>query len=163
MNNFLQELKKRNVIKAAIAYAVVSWIILQILSTLLPNFGAPEWVFKTLTLLIFIGFPIWIVFAWIYEVTDEGLKKTSEVSETDSISGVTNKRFNVLIVIGLLVAISILLLKPNQDVTSEVVETATEKEISIAVLPFDDMSSGGDSQWFCDGMKIGRASCRERV
>ena len=85
MHKFFNELKRRNVIKAGIAYSVVSWVLIQVLSSLLPNIGAPEWVFKTLTLLIFIGFPIWLVFSWVYEVTPQGLKQTNKVSSDKSI------------------------------------------------------------------------------
>lgn len=153
MGKFFDELKRRNVIKAGIAYVVVSWILIQVLSSLLPNFGTPEWVFKTLTLLIFIGFPIWLVFSWVYEVTPEGLKQTKKVSKDSSISAITNKRLNILILVGLVVAVlTTLLLKPQFTDTPQIVSNNTEQDLSIAVLPFDDMSSEGDTQWFCDGI-----------
>ena len=153
MSKFLEELKRRNVIKAIIAYAVVSWILIQILSSLLPNIGAPEWVFKTLMLLIFIGFPIWVVFSWVYEVTPEGLKQTKNISDDQSISSITNKRLNILILVGLVAAIlTSVFLKSNIASEPQLVVNEIEQDLSIAVLPFDDMSAGGDTQWFCDGV-----------
>jgi uncharacterized BrkB/YihY/UPF0761 family membrane protein len=87
------ELKRRNVIKATIAYIVVAWVLLQVITSVLPNFGAPPWVLKTLMFLIAIGLPIWIIFSWVYEITPEGLKKTVKVSKDKSITEATNKSF----------------------------------------------------------------------
>ena len=143
-----EELKRRNVIKAAIAYVVVSWVLLQVLSIVLPTVDAPQWVMKTIMLVLVIGFPIWVFISWVYEVTPEGLKKTEKVSPDQSISHTTNKRLNILILIGLIAAITVTLLQPKTGYisSSEVVE------YSIAVLPFDDMSAEKDTEWFCDGI-----------
>lgn len=148
MKKYIEELKRRNVIKAAIGYVIASWVLIQVLSIVLPTVNAPEWVLKTIMLLLVICFPVWIVFAWIYEVTPNGIKKTVDVSKEESISSKTNKRFNVLIVIGLVILIAILLLKPNTNS----IYSSDKKEFAIAVLPFDDMSAKKDSEWFCDGM-----------
>ena len=91
-SQYIDELKRRNVIKAAIGYVIASWVLIQVLSIVLPTVNAPEWVLKTIMLLLVICFPVWIVFAWIYEVTPEGIKKTTEVSKEESISSTTNKR-----------------------------------------------------------------------
>ena len=96
---FFDELKRRNVIKASIAYLVVNWVLLQLLSTLLPIVDAPDWVMKTLTLLMVLGFPIWVTISWVYEITPEGLQKTSNVPEDQSITVKTNRRLNILILI----------------------------------------------------------------
>ena len=151
MSSFFEELKRRNVIKAAIAYAVVGWVLLQVLALILPNVGAPEWVMKTITILAILGFPIWVFIAWVYEVTPEGLKKTEKVSKDESITATTNKRLNVLILIGLTVAIVVSFInRPAPD--SSVSEDLVALDNSIAVLYFDDLSSGGDTEWFCDGV-----------
>ena len=143
-----EELKRRNVIKAAIAYVVVSWVLLQVLSIVLPTVDAPQWVMKTIMLVLVIGFPIWVFVSWVYEVTPEGLKKTEKVSPDQSISHTTNKRLNILILIGLVIAIAVTLLQPKTGyITSKEVV-----EYSIAVLPFDDMSAEKDTEWFCDGV-----------
>jgi TolB-like protein/Tfp pilus assembly protein PilF len=142
-----EELKRRNVIKAAIAYVVVSWVLLQVLSIVLPTVDAPQWVMKTMMLVMVIAFPIWVFIAWVYEVTPEGLKKTEKVSKDQSITATTNKRLNVLILVGIVVAIAVTLLQPKSGYIS-----SNTNDFSIAVLPFDDLSSDKDSEWFCDGV-----------
>ena len=151
MSSFFDELKRRNVIKAAIAYAVIAWVVLQVLSIVLPNVGAPEWVMKTITILIIVGFPVWALISWVYEVTPEGLKKTAQVSKNQSITASTNKRLNILILAGLVVAITVSFINRSSTESSNAKDLMT-LDNSIAVLPFDDMSSGGDTQWFCDGV-----------
>lgn len=147
---FFNELKRRNVIKASIAYLVVNWVLLQLLSILLPIAEAPDWVIKTLTLLMILGFPIWIIISWVYEVTPEGFKKTSNIPEDQSITEKTNKRLNILIIIGLIAAITVSFFNRSESTVFSSNNEILEK--SIAVLPFDDMSSGGDTEWFCDGI-----------
>lgn len=152
MSPFFEELKRRNVIKATLAYVVTSWVLLQVLSIVLPAVEAPEWVFKTLMILLVVCFPIWVFFSWVYEVTPEGLKKTKQVSKDDSITQTTNKRLNILILVGLVATIAISLFQPTSNNTLNISDAIVEQDLSIAVLPFDDMSSGGDTQWFCDGV-----------
>src|SRR5260370_6400483 len=74
--NFFAELKRRNVYKVAVAYAVVGWLVIQVSSTVLPTFHAPEWVVQTLVVLVALGFPIALVLAWAFEATPEGIKRT---------------------------------------------------------------------------------------
>ncbi len=148
MSKFFNELKRRNVIKAAIAYAVVSWVLVQILSIVLPSVDAPEWVMKTIMLLMIIGFPVWVLISWVYEVTPEGLKKTAKVSKDQSISATTNKRLNILILIGLVATITVAMLRPT---TTTLIKT-DDGQFAIAVLPFDDLTKDGDSEWFCVGV-----------
>lgn len=151
---FFDELKRRNVIKSTIAYIVVAWVLLQVISIVLPNFEAPSWVFKSLTFVIAIGLPLWIIFSWVYEVTPDGLKKTAKVSKEQSITEVTNKRLNVIIIILLIIAIGFSFVnEPISKITSKnIVNSDLAFDNSIAVLPFDDMSEGNDTQWFCDGV-----------
>ena len=104
---FFDELKLRNVIKATMAYIVVAWVLIQVLTVILPVFQAPEWVLKTLMVLMVIGFPIWVIFSWVYEVTPEGLKKTARVSTDYSITNITNKRLNVIILFMLIISIGV--------------------------------------------------------
>ncbi len=152
MSKFIEELKRRNVIKASIAYLVVTWILLQLLSILLPIIETPDWVLKTLTLLMAMGFPIWVIFSWVYEVTPKGIKKTTSVSIEQSITAKTNKRLNILIIIFLIIAIVVSFFNRSAPkiISSKISKPISEN--SIAVLPFDDMSSESDTQWFCDGV-----------
>jgi adenylate cyclase len=76
MYNFFHELKRGNVIKAAIAYMVAAWVLLQVVSLVLPIINALDWVLKTFTFFLALTFPIWIIFSWVYEITPEGIKKT---------------------------------------------------------------------------------------
>ena len=150
---FFEELKRRNVIKATIAYVVVAWILLQVATMVLPIVGAPEWVLKTLSFFLAICLPIWIIFSWVYEVTPEGLKKTAKISKEQSITTATNKRLNIIILITLIIAIAVAFInKPNSKASNVIVDNQLETDDSIAVLYFDDFSEGNDTEWFCDGV-----------
>lgn len=148
MSKFIEELKRRNVIKATLAYLVVGWVLLQVASVVLPIVNAPDWVLKTFTFFLVLGLPIWIFFSWVYEVTPEGLKKTQQNTAERGVSEATNKRLNILILVSLVAAIAVALLRPNKGFLS----ATNNVEYAIAVLPFDDMSQEKDSEWFCDGM-----------
>src|ERR1700730_137178 len=80
--DLFSELKRRNVYKVAVAYAVVGWLVIQVRSTVLPTFHASEWVVQTLVVLVALGFPIALVIAWAFELTPEGLKRTEDVDLT---------------------------------------------------------------------------------
>ena len=84
--HYYNELKRRNVIKSALAYIVVSWVIIQVMSIILPTIEAPAFVMKLLLVVILIGFPLWIVFAWVYEITPDGIKKTLNINKEESIT-----------------------------------------------------------------------------
>src|SRR5206468_1399529 len=79
MNNFFAELKRRNVYKVAVAYAVAAWALAQGIAQVFPVFGVPNWIIQLIVLLIVIGFPIALVLAWAFELTPEGLKRTEDV------------------------------------------------------------------------------------
>ncbi|MGB5499614.1 MAG: hypothetical protein WBM77_11860, partial [Maribacter sp.] len=148
------ELKRRNVIKATIAYIVVAWILVQVLTSVLPSIGTPPWVLKTLMFLMAIGLPIWIIFSWVYEITPEGLKKTIKVSEDQSITAATNKRLNIIIIITLLIAIAVSFVnKPRPNTPLKIIvdeELILEK--SIAIIPFKNWSGDPELEYVSDGM-----------
>lgn len=85
-NDYFNELKRRNVIKSALAYLIVAWLIAQVLSIVLPTFEAPVYLLKWSLVLLALGFPVWLIFAWVYEFTPEGIKKTIDVEPERSIS-----------------------------------------------------------------------------
>lgn len=150
-----EELKRRNVIKATMAYIVVSWVLIQVLTIILPVFQAPDWVLKTLMILLAIGLPIWMTFSWVYEVTPEGIKKTADISTDDSITAVTNKRLNIIILIVLIIAIGVNFIGTDKPDNTEVsFSTEAARNNSIAVLPFLDMSPSKDQEFYSDGIAI---------
>ncbi len=142
MKKFIEELKRRNVIKSAVAYLVVAWILQQVFTNLLPLVDAPDWILKTITLILIIGLPVWIVISWIYELTPQGIEKTTKDSESDLVAQATNKRLNVFIISSLSIAVIVLALK-----LSNVFSSNPNKDYSIAVLPFDNIKVDQDKRW----------------
>ena len=85
------ELKRRNVIRVAVAYAVIGWLLTEVSSVVLPTFGAPDWVMKVLIYVLMLGFIPAVVFSWVYELTPEGVKRESEVDRASSVTGDTGR------------------------------------------------------------------------
>lgn len=152
---FFEELKRRNVIKATMAYIVVAWVLIQVMTNILPVFQAPQWVMKILMILIAIGLPIWIFFSWVYDVTPEGIRKTSETATDESVTTATNKRLNILIVILLFLAIGLNFIDTEPS-NSTAASSSTEevRQNSIAVLPFLDMSPLKNQEHYSDGIAV---------
>src|SRR5210317_714474 len=90
--NFFEELRRRNVFKVGIAYAVSAWVLLQIVDLVLENITAPEWVMQVFMLALAIGFPIALLFAWAFEMTPEGIKLEKDVDKSRSITQQTGQR-----------------------------------------------------------------------
>jgi TolB-like protein/cytochrome c-type biogenesis protein CcmH/NrfG len=165
--SLFQELKRRNVFRVGAAYVVTAWLIVQVADVALEAFETPAWVMKTLLLLLIVGFPLALVFAWAFEKTPEGLKLEKNVDRSQSITSVTGKKMDRGIMIALAIAVVFLLVdkfflqeSPGtvQTVTAEQAVTdpqsaaKTSNTHSIAVLPFVDMSEAGDSVYFADGL-----------
>src|ERR1700682_5876837 len=89
---FFGELKRRNVYKVAVAYAVVSWLLIQIATQVFPFFDFPNWAVRLVVLLLIIGFPVTLIFSWAFEITPEGIKRESEVEPGKSISRRTGRK-----------------------------------------------------------------------
>lgn len=154
--SFLAELKRRNVFRVAAAYAVVGWLLAQISDVALDAFEAPAWVGKTILLLLALGFPLAIVFAWAFELTPEGVKREKDVDRSASITRTTGRKLDRVVIGALAVAVGFLLVdklvlpeKP-EPVTTESSGSGVEK--SVAVLPFIAMSDGPDDAYFADGL-----------
>src|SRR5438477_4445751 len=90
--NFFAELKRRNVYKVAVAYAVVAWLLLQGASIVLPSFEAPAWTMKVLIVALAVGLRVAVVFAWAFEITPEGIKRESEIEPNKSITHKTGRK-----------------------------------------------------------------------
>src|SRR5215468_5500459 len=102
---FLTELKRRNVIRAAGLYLVAAWLIVQVAGTVLPMFGAPEWLPRTIVVLLVIGFVPAVIFSWVFELTPEGLKREEDVAPGQSITPKTGRRMDRTIIVVLVLAL----------------------------------------------------------
>lgn len=148
------ELKRRNVIRMAGLYLVGAWLIVQVAGTVLPMFGAPEWLPRSVVVLLALGFVPALVFSWVYELTPEGLKREEEVRRGQSITDRTGQRMDRLIVAGLALVVVLLAIDRfwPRTVLSEAHFTAGSRTRAIAVLPFLNLSGDPTQEYFSDGV-----------
>ena len=168
-HKFFSELKRRNVYKVAVAYAVVSWLLIQAASILFPTFDAPSWVMKVLVAVIVIGFPLALILSWAFEITPEGIKREEDLSPNESAAHHAGRK-----IVGITIAVAVLaaglfvfqLLRPSGGIRVEGGAPATPgdsstvlaearpsiPEKSVAVLAFDNMSDDKGSEYFSDGI-----------
>ncbi|MCH7510683.1 MAG: hypothetical protein IIB68_12745 [Proteobacteria bacterium] len=167
--SIVQELKRRNVIKVAVAYAIVGWLLVEVASVVLPTFKAPEWIMQVFTFFVIVGFPLALIFAWAFEITPEGIKREKDVDRSQSITHLTGRNIDYIIIAALILGLGFFafdkfVLGPSRDAelvqatTEAIAEQAAEagkEEIankSIAVLAFTDLSPQGDQEYFSDGI-----------
>src|SRR5437764_1502997 len=151
LRNFFAELKRRNVYKVAIAYAVVAWLLMQVASQIFPFFEIPNWAVRLVVLLLIIGFPVAMILAWAFELTPEGIKRAEDVDLSESVRRKTGRKLDFFIIAVLLLVIAILLFQRLHPNVSPAVSSSPEK--SIAVLPFDNLSRDPDNAYFSDGIQ----------
>jgi len=154
---FYNELKRRNVIKAGISYLVVSWVVLQVVALIGDILKAPEWLGKTLLIILLCFLPLWLLFSWYYEITSEGLRRTKSVNPRNSISEKTSYKLNFIIIAFLSIAVILLFvdryrIQHSQEIHEPSLLDAPAKENSIVVLPFRDLSPQKDQEYFADGL-----------
>ena len=158
------ELHRRNVLRVAVGYAVLSWVVLQIMDVLAPALLLPDWTITMVAVLLVLGAIPTLIFSWVYELTPDGLKKESEIPAGESITAHTAQKLDIAVIVLLISAIAIALLRPNAAPTPTAVEptAAIEPEVAvtdpeatgstIVVLPFADLSPDSDQGYFADGI-----------
>ena len=164
--SLLAELKRRNVIRMAGLYLVGAWLLVQVAGTLLPVFGAPDWVMKTLVALLALAFVPALIFAWVFELTPDGIKRDAEVTPGQSIAPQTARRLDRMIISVLLLALvyfgfdrlilaprraAALVASTTQAIAAKDAAPSQDRK-SIAVLPFVNMSGDKDNEYFSDGI-----------
>jgi adenylate cyclase len=158
--NFFAELKRRNVVRMAGLYLVGAWLLVQVASTVLPMFGAPDWLPRSIVMLLAIGFIPALIFSWVFEVTPEGLKRDEDVPAEQSIGPQTGRRMDRLIIVVLVLALAYFaadkfVLNPHRKSTANMAASETSaapNEKSVAVLAFANLSDDKGSEYFSDGI-----------
>jgi len=155
-NGFFNELRRRNVFRVAIAFLIVAWLLLQVVDILMPILALPDWVGRFVFLLLVIGFPISLLFAWAFELTPEGVKLEKNVDRSESITPSTGRKLDFTIIGVLVVALGVSMyanfdeeVEPDSKSAEALV---TAGKASIAVLPFANRSADESDAYFVDGM-----------
>jgi adenylate cyclase len=161
VDNFFTELKRRNVIRAAGLYLVGAWLLVQVASTVLPMFGAPDWLPRTIVILLVIGFIPALIFSWVFELTPQGLKRDDEVPAEQSIAPRTGRRMDRMIIVVLVLALAyfavdkfVLNLRREKSAAGAASSEShvAPNENSVAVLAFANLSDDKGSEYFSDGI-----------
>lgn len=164
--SFFKELQRRNVVRVGAAYCVIGWLLAQIAEFAFENFGAPEWVLKTFVVVLLLGLPLALVFAWAFELTPEGIRLEKHVAPDESITPRTGRRLDYLTLAG--AALVVVIVVADHWPETDAVEPATVRQAapppvsedttdsapdrSIAVLPFVAMTASQDDEFFADGL-----------
>jgi TolB-like protein/Flp pilus assembly protein TadD len=163
--SFFTELKRRNVFRVGIAYAVAAWVLLQVVDLVLENITAPDWVMQVFMLALAIGFPITLIMAWAFEMTPEGLKRETAVEPGQSITPQSGRKLDRVIIVLLALAVVFLIIDPfgdDQEGSQEGSGSISPEKLnltpvqavdkSVAVLPFAFRSNNPDDEFFAEGM-----------
>src|SRR5437870_11102260 len=159
--SFFTELKRRNVIRFAGLYLVGAWLLVQVAGTVLPMFGAPDWLPRSIVILLAIGFLPALIFSWVFELTPQGLKRDEDVRPEESIAPQTARRMNRMIIAVLVLAVAYFAvdkfaLNPRREKSAAGVSSsesnAAPNAKSVAVLAFANLSDDKGSEYFSDGI-----------
>jgi len=155
--NFFTELKRRNVVRMAGLYLVGAWLLVQVSGTVLPMFGAPDWLPRSVVLLLALGFLPALIFSWVFELTPQGLKRDENVAPGQSIAPQTARRMDRMIIVVLVLALGyfafdkFVLARRRAIAPNESLSVASAK--SIAVLPFENLSEDKANAYFAEGIQ----------
>jgi TolB-like protein/Tfp pilus assembly protein PilF len=161
--SFFGELKRRNVIRVAGVYIVVSWVLVQVATALEESLGLPDWFDGLIVALLLIGLPVALIFAWAFELTPEGVVRTEAVPEEQSIATETGRKLDFALAFAIIALVIVIVWQQSSrpvtpapvadaDQATEVEAAAGPVDASVAVLPFSDMSPEGDQEYFSDGL-----------
>jgi TolB-like protein/Flp pilus assembly protein TadD len=153
---FFAELKRRNVYKVAVAYAVVAWLIVQVATQVFPFFDVPNWAIRLVVIILVLGFPAAMIFSWAFEITPEGIKRESEIDANESIAPRTGRKLIAITAVLAVVAAGLFVFQKVKQTGSGTSSTTALPAIvakSIAVLPFDNLSRDPDNAFFADGVQ----------
>jgi TolB-like protein/Tfp pilus assembly protein PilF len=163
LQQFFAELKRRNVTRMAGLYVVGAWLVVQVAGTVLPMFGTPEWLPRTIVVLLAIGFVPAVIFSWVFELTPEGVKREDDVAPEQSITPQTGRRMDRMIIVVLVLALGYFafdkfLLTPKREaaLTASALPNEAKSVISaksIAVLPFENLSDDKSNAYFAEGIQ----------
>ena len=158
------ELKRRNVVRVGVAYIVIGWVLAQVAEFAFENFGSPEWVLKTVVVLLLLGLPLALFFAWAFEMTPEGVKREKDIDRSKSITHATGRKLDFVIIGTLVIAVAYFVWERQSQVehidtpqqtsaaNGDNVSSGSPDTRSIAVLPFVNMSSDPEQEFFSDGI-----------
>ena len=156
---FLTELKRRKVYRVAVAYAIVAWLLIQAASILFPTFEAPPWVMKVFVTAVILGFPVAFILAWAFELTPEGIRRAEEVAPLESKTPRAGRKWTAIIVIAAVLAAALFTFQFGRTRSSPPAELpkqialAAGMDKSIAVLPFENLSSDKENAFFAQGIQ----------
>jgi TolB-like protein len=158
IDNFFSELKRRNVYKVAVAYAVVAWLLVQVATQVFPFLEIPNWVVRLVIALVVIGFPIAVLIAWAFEATPQGIKRTEVADAMPTAPGYKKHIWIYVVVIGAAISVALFFLGRytvgnNTTLRQNEAATISLPEKSIAVLPFDNLSRDPDNAYFAEGVQ----------
>src|SRR2546430_7405401 len=156
---FLTELKRRKVYRVAVAYAIVAWLLIQAASILFPTFEAPLWVMKVFVSAVILGFPVALILAWAFELTPEGIRRSEEIPPREPETSKTGSRWTAIIVAAAVLAAALFAFqfaRTRKVATAELPKQtapAATLDKSVAVLPFENLSSDKENAFFAQGIQ----------